>query len=111
MRRLHSLISGLSPSGALAREMFPDTVGADWGNAEELLASVSELIDLGNRQFVLANSAKGTKAPKPIKITRPWEVKKTKRIATPEEVAQLMGGEGRSAPVIAGKDNGSGDLQ
>lgn len=100
MRRLHSLIYGLPPNGAFARDLHPDTVGADWGNAEELLATAIELIDLGNRQFIKANSKKGAKSPKPIKITRPWERKsEPKRTATLAEINELMGG----APIVDGR--------
>lgn len=96
MRRLHSLISGLPPNSALAREINPEL---DWGITEELLATALELIDLGNRQFVMANSKKGTPAPKPIKISRPWE-SKIKRSATPSEIGELMGG---GAPIVSGR--------
>lgn len=99
-RRLQSLISGLPPTSALARDMNPDTIGSDWGNTQELLATALELIDVGNRQFVMANSKKGAKAPKPIKIARPWEIKKEpKRPATASEISELMGG----VPPIIGK--------
>lgn len=85
------MILGLSPSSALAKEISPETSG--WGTSEELLATVAELVDLGNRQFALANSKKGTKAPKPIKISRPWEVKpSSKRPASADEIGELMDG-------------------
>lgn len=100
VRRLHSLISGLPPTSALARELYPDTVGADWGVTEELLATALELIDLGNRQFLMANSKSGTSAPKPIRITRPWE-SSTKRSATLSEIGELMGGK---APIVASEE-------
>lgn len=90
-RRLHSLILGLSPDGAFAKALSPETAG--WGTTEELLATVAELVDLGNRQFALSKSKKGSKAPKPINIKRPWEdVKQKKRAASPEEISELMGG-------------------
>lgn len=98
-RRLQSLILGLPPSSALAKEISPETSG--WGTSEELLATVAELVDLGNRQFAMANSKKGSKAPKPIKITRPWEVKKApKRVASADEISELMGG----APLLRARE-------
>lgn len=87
------MIYGLPPTSALAREMHPDTVGADWGITQELIATAIELIDQGNRQFVMAHSKKGTRPPKPIKIVRPWEIQtKPKRAATASEVRELLGG-------------------
>lgn len=83
----------------LARELHPDTLGADWGTTEELLATALELIDLGNRQFLMANTKKGTRAPQPIKIRRPWEkTRQAKRPATAAEITELMGG----APIVGG---------
>lgn len=92
---MHNLILGLSPSGAFAKEISPETAG--WGTTEELLATIAELVDLGNRQVVMLNSKKGSKAPKPLNIKRPWEVKKEpKRAASADEISELMGG----APLV-----------
>lgn len=97
---MYSLISGLPPTSAIWRELHPDTVGADWGITQELLATALELLDQGNRQFVMANSKSGSVPPKPIKITRPWESKDPKRNATLAEVQELMGGD---TPIVAGR--------
>lgn len=93
---MQSLIHGLPPDGSLGRAVNPDTAGSDWGITEELLATAIEIIDVGNRQFAIANSKKGSAAPKPAKIIRPWD-RKPKRKATLAEIQELMNG---SAPVI-----------
>lgn len=78
----------------------PDPAVARWGNLEELLALNTEVLDLHARQFVLANSKKGTAAPKPyVKILRPGEAeKKKKRKATPEEIRRFFGNAVRYTP-------------
>lgn len=72
--------------------MHPQTVGADWGITQELIASLAELVDLNNRLFIVANSKKGARTPDRIIIKRPWEVLKDRRKATPKEITELMGG-------------------
>lgn len=101
VRKLQSLIEGLPSDSALARDINPNTAGSDWGVAEELLALAVEVLDVGNRQFVIVNSKKGSPAPKPIKIPRPWD-RKEKRKATLAEVKELM----RDVPVIPGGKGG-----
>lgn len=58
-----------------------DPRGWAWTYTEELLATASELIDLGNRMFYSANSKKGARVPKPIEIKRPWQ---------PEQEAEVV---------------------
>lgn len=53
---------------------------------------MAELVDQGNRLYVMAHSKRGTPAPKPIKINRPGDERKRKRKATADELAAFMGG-------------------
>lgn len=76
----------------MARVLHPDSLGSDWGITEELLAKIIEIIDLGNRQFVMANVKKGTRIPDPIRIPRPGELKKSRRTASANEIVELLGG-------------------
>ena len=88
--KVEALINGLPKDSALARAVAPETEGSDWGNTEELLATLAELVDVGNRQFVAANTKKGARKPKPIKIRRPWDPTERRR-ATAEETQELLG--------------------
>jgi hypothetical protein len=95
-RRLYVLIAGLPLEGsALARSVGGDRPG--WGNTEELLAGLCELVDITNRQFFMAHSKKGTPPPKPLKVQRPAaldEEPKKRRLATSEELRAFFGASG-----------------
>lgn len=67
-RRLWVRVKHLPPKSALAREINPE--GAAWGNVEELLATLVEVVDWGNRNFHAVHSKRRTKIT-PIKIPRP----------------------------------------
>jgi hypothetical protein len=74
-RRYAALFYGLPPNRtATARHMDPESAG--WSQESELLATVAELIDQGNRYFLSANVKKGTPLPRPISIRRPGDTKK-----------------------------------
>lgn len=91
-RRLRSLVKYLPPGSALHRAVDPE--GARWGNAEELLAILVEVVDFGNRNFIRFYSKKGTSGPKPIKIPRPKSLTSPapkKKMSTPEEIKRRLG--------------------
>lgn len=69
LRRLLSLVRGLPRGGALHRAVDPQ--GSSWGTTEELLAGLCELVDINNRLFFKAHSAKSTRQPPPLKVRRP----------------------------------------
>jgi hypothetical protein len=48
-------------------------MGRSWSEERELLALNIEVLDSLRRAFLMANSKKGTKPPKPIQIPRPWQ--------------------------------------
>lgn len=75
-RRLRALVVGLPAGCAMHRAADPDSWS--WTYTEELLASLIEVVDAGNRLFVRANSKKGAKAPPAIEVKRPW-VKESKK--------------------------------
>jgi hypothetical protein len=102
LRRLRSLLSGLPWDSQLGRVLeVPDPAQTRWGNAEELLTILVNLTDMSIRNFIMANSKKGTPPPKPfVKITKPHEIteeKKPKRQATPDEMRAFFGGNVRYA--------------
>lgn len=70
-RRFVALYDGLGVDTASYRAALPDTW--HWTTEHELLALLAELVDQGNRQFVIANSREGAQPPKPIKLTRPGQ--------------------------------------
>jgi hypothetical protein len=71
-RRVWSLVSGLSPTGATARATVYD--GRPWSNTDEFLATVIELLDHGNRMYYGAHRPKsGAQVWDPIKVERPWK--------------------------------------
>lgn len=59
---------------------------------------MAELTDYGNRLFLMANSKKGTQAPKPIQISRPGRQQAVapdappRPQASPDEIARFFGG-------------------
>lgn len=67
MRRLWALLRGLPPTGALGR-----SVGEHWPSetVEELLATLCELVDFGNRVTL---KAWGGRPGKPVRVPRPGE--------------------------------------
>lgn len=74
VRRLLSLINGLPLRGAVHREAATD--GRDWGTVEELLATVVELLDFGNRIRFASGARQGTKIWDPIEVRRPYDAEK-----------------------------------
>lgn len=72
-----------------------DPRGWYWTHSEELLATLTELVDLGNRMFFSVNARKNTKPPKPVQIPRPWRAEVPQepiRKATHEEIVAFFGG-------------------
>ena len=71
-----------------------------WGDQEELLAKLVEVVDYGNRLFFRVHSDKRDEQPKPIRISRPGQPKAERgalavsdaqsRRLTRDEVAQLF---------------------
>lgn len=83
------MIKQLPPGSPLHRATDPN--GWSWGTTDELLAMLAELVDMGNRLFIQANSKKGSRQPKPLEITRPWQSEEppqqqTHRHATADEI-------------------------
>lgn len=66
--RMKALVNGIGINSALHRHLNEDWWR--WGIQEELLATVCELLDAGNRAFIMANSEHPGKM-EPIKIPRP----------------------------------------
>ena len=87
-RYLLTLIRGLSPRSSLNRKLT--SRGNDWSSTEELLASLIEQVDLGNRLFFMANAKHGSKVWKPMHIPRPTV--KPRPISTSDEVRRFFGG-------------------
>ena len=109
MRRLWVLIAGIPPDGSALARACGQRVG--WGNTEELLKVLCELVDAGNRSFHRAHTKRGAQQPKPLELIRPWEVTedkatgKRKRPATSRELKAFFGGGARYvAPGTDGED-------
>ena len=83
-RRLISLMKGLEEGSALGR-----SVTKGWGYQEELLATIAEVVDHGNRNFLAANGVKRHELPRAIIIRRPNEPPKRK--ATKDELLEMFG--------------------
>lgn len=72
----------------------------EWGNLEELVAGLIEVVDHGNRLFFAAHAKKGSQTPDPIRIHRPRrrgqaadeEAPTERRPATSEELKAFFGG-------------------
>lgn len=96
-----SLADGLPLDGAVARALAPDSVGVGWDAKTELLAVLAEQIDLNTRVLIMANSEKGSQAPRPIYIERPWKrVTPAQRQSTPAQIKAFMA---RNRAPIKGK--------
>lgn len=91
-RRLTALINGLSPGSATMRRI--NSGGKQWGQMEELLAVLCELIDLNNRMYYTANfDTKKDPVWDPIEIPRPRDEDVTPKSKTSdtEEVLSFFG--------------------
>lgn len=88
-RKLEALIGQLPENSATARALSPN---AGWTQDTELLATIAELIDGNTLLHYNINKRKGQKSPAPIRIPRPWDKRRKKRRATPEETKRLFGG-------------------
>lgn len=71
--RMRALVNGVSVEGALYRDLNPDVWF--WTSDLELLATLCELVDLLNRNFVASNSDGSSPQPEPINIPRPGREK------------------------------------
>lgn len=90
-------MTGLPLDGAFGRDIGAHRPG--WGNVEELLAGLIETVDVGNRVLYMANAKKGTRAPKPLKITRPGDREAERpKMATSAEMARFFGRKGPPPP-------------
>lgn len=85
LRRLLILVRGLPPE-ARVRSIDPDQ---PWPIATELLAVAVELIHMQWTGFMMVNSKKGTKKPKPLRVPRPGE-QVAKRKKRPATIAETM---------------------
>lgn len=85
--RMRALMKGLSPNSAYARFTLYD--GAQWGAVEELLATVAEQVDFGNRLYYDSHRQAGERSWEPLKIRRPYN--KQKPLRGDELVAAFKG--------------------
>lgn len=69
-RRLEVLVFGLPLESRTMRELGALKPG-EWHNAEELLATLIEVVWEGHRLFFSAHAKKGKKPPAPLKVPRP----------------------------------------
>ena len=92
-RRLEALINGLPPtsSSALARELN-EGIRIGWGFNEELLTALIEVLDVGNRNFLLANGVKMHQLPKAVYINRPLQPKAPPKKAAPDDIKRIFDG-------------------
>jgi hypothetical protein len=97
VRRLLSLINGLPIRGAMHREISSD--GRDWSSIEELLATVIELLDFGNRMRFAASVKQGTEIWEPIEVRRPYDKEKPPPEPAKTSVADLLEALGDAAEV------------
>lgn len=88
-RKIESLVLGLPPDCATYRS-HDEAVRVGWGWNEELLATIAELVDWGNRHFLAANGVKSHQLPRPLEINRPLEKKVPRRKATAADFQDMM---------------------
>lgn len=92
-RRVWSLVSGLSPTGATARATMYD--GNPWSTTDEFLATIIELLDHGNRMYYGTHRPKsGSNVWDPVTVPRPWKVvveKIPRKQATVQDMKEAFG--------------------
>lgn len=93
VRRIRSLVSGLPHDSAVTRASLYG--GQAWSNGDELLATLIEMTDHGNRMYFGAHTKKGTQVWDPVEINRPWkeaaEERRPRRKATVSEMKNVFG--------------------
>jgi len=82
-RRLTALINGLSLDSATMRKV--NSGGDEWGNTEELLATLIEIIDLSNRMFFQANFEGSVWEP--VQVPRPRTGRRSTKQEEQEELS------------------------
>lgn len=87
-RRFVALFNGLGVGSACHRAIDPDAWY--WRPEHELLATVAEAVDAGTRTFIAAHSKEGSRAPKPLQITRPYGAHKRTRGTTLDEFTKMF---------------------
>jgi hypothetical protein len=87
-RRLVALITGLSPQSATMRAV--NTGGREWSTAEELLATLVELVDQTNRLLFQAHFEGDVWEP--VQVPRPYQREKVvPYVSDPDEVLSFFG--------------------
>ena len=101
-RRLEALINGLPPdsTSAVARSL-DEGIRVGWGFKEELLAALIEVVDVGNRNFLLAHGVKKYQLPAAAYINRPLTPAIPPREAKPDDIKRIF----RGGPVIVASDS------
>jgi len=95
VRRVLALVNGLPTTGAVFREVAFD--GKSWSMTDELLATLIEITDFGNKLLFQTNVKAGTKGWDPIVISRPRApaaaATEHREMATTEEMSAFFGGD------------------
>jgi hypothetical protein len=92
VRKLAGLVANLPIGCALHRAEDPYGFGAGWGHTESLLATLIEVLDRHDRHYIITHSKRHAAKPKALKVPRPVDVApKTKRNATGDELAEMVG--------------------
>jgi hypothetical protein len=73
-----------------------DPEGWNWTNTDELLASLIEVTDMGNRLYLAVHKKPHTPDPKPVEVPRPGQAARRRepeprKTSTPAEVKRFMG--------------------
>lgn len=79
-RRLRVVLEHSALDSEYARKKLGDK--ARWSTTEHLIATVADLIQIGNWQYATAHSKKGHAPPKPTPIERPGQASKRRQNRT-----------------------------
>lgn len=71
LRRFAALVNGLPPSSALHRSRNPHTAGRGWMAEHELLATLIDVVQVGNHMYLRAHSKKSAQLPEFVRMPRP----------------------------------------
>lgn len=88
VRRLHAFVYGLPKDSSTFRALDPNK---GWTQTDELIASLIQVVDEGNRLFLAANVKQGTRLPEPIQIRRPWEEEPQPKMTSVEDMKTFLG--------------------
>lgn len=111
VRRLNALVSALPADSATVRSVDPND---GWSQEDELLASIFDVVGMGNHLFLSANVQEKDRKllPKPARFPRPWDEDEEEvkaKLSSHDEVLGFFGTMAAAGPDSVRVDNPDAD--